>query len=1041
LETRAVADSSAAVVSEPPSWRRIALAAGWVLPAFLLLPAIDFFSPIASFHDPENYLGVHSFMEAFSCAVSVLIFGVGWYAARTERSAHMAVLSSAFLSVALLDFAHILSYPGMPSLVTLAGAEKAIDLWLAARYAEAVGLLLFILIPGAWRISTRSQYTVLAAFLAYTALVYWAVLAHPEVLPRTFLPGSGLTEFKVMAEYGVIALHLMTGAAMLLRARSSLDFPLPTLFAAVVLLVASELAVTLYASVHDVYNFLGHVYKVIAFALIYRAVFVRGVTEPYRKRVASERLYRRLTEQAADAIFKLDRHARILAANPRAEQLTGRPAERMLGASLADFLTGEEGGHLVGQIAALPAAGTDVIEAPLTRSDGSVVPVEISIGRLDEGGSLAIARDISERKRSDEAIRIRDIAFSSSIVPLAMADLDGKLSYVNRAFLEVWGYESEQEVIGRGVADFMEDRNDAREALRALREEGSWNKEFRGRRREGSTIVVQVTSSLVRGGGGNPVCLIGSFRDITGERAATEALQKNEELLRAAAEAAGVGIYDHDHLTDSIYWSPEQRANYGVGADQVITLAFFLERVHPDDRDRIGAAVRRAHDPGSDGRFDVEHRIIRRDGSVRWLITRGRTFFAGEGRMRHPTRTIGAVFDVTERVRAAEERSALEQQLRQAQKMEALGQLTGGVAHDFNNLLGVASVNLELLDERLPRDAQQHVLLDRALAAVDRGANLTRSLLAFSRKQPLSPVPLDANRLISETAELFRRPLGERIELVTVTPDGLWPCEADPTQLQAALLNLLVNARDAMPNGGKITLETANVRLDDDYAAKHAEVTPGLYVMIAVSDTGTGMPQEVIDHAFEPFFTTKPVGAGSGLGLSMVYGFARQSAGHVRIYSEVGKGSSIKMYLPRAAGAAVETVAKALQPEDLSARGETILLVEDDAEFRATIRTMLREAGYAVVEAASAEAALLHLRDATAPHLLLTDVVLPGAMNGVELRRAAAALHPRLATVFMSGYTENAVIHHGRLDAGVLLLQKPFRKLDLLVKIRRALTP
>jgi CheY-like chemotaxis protein len=269
----------------------------------------------------------------------------------------------------------------------------------------------------------------------------------------------------------------------------------------------------------------------------------------------------------------------------------------------------------------------------------------------------------------------------------------------------------------------------------------------------------------------------------------------------------------------------------------------------------------------------------------------------------------------------------------------------------------------------------------------------------------------------------------------------LWLCEADPTQLQAALLNLLVNARDAMPNGGKITLETANVRLDDDYAASHAEVAPGLYVLIAVSDTGSGMPPEVIKHAFEPFFTTKPTGVGSGLGLSMVYGFVKQSGGHIKIYSEVGKGTSIKMYLPRAAGAVPGTVEKPIEPGNLAARGETVLLVEDDAEFRAAVAKMLRGSGYAVVEAGTADAALARLREGMPPQVLLTDVVLPGTMNGVELMRSAVAVHPRLATVFMSGYTENAIIHHGRLDPGVLLLQKPFRKVDLLNKIRQALRP
>jgi PAS domain S-box-containing protein len=519
--------------------------------------------------------------------------------------------------------------------------------------------------------------------------------------------------------------------------------------------------------------------------------------------------------------------------------------------------------------------------------------------------------------------------------------------------------------------------------------------------------------------------------------AATAELRKSATLLRAAAEAASAGIYDHDHLINTIYWSPEQRANFGLGPDEVVTVDLFLSHVHPDDRERIEAAMRHAHDPASDGRFDVEHRIIRRDGSVRWVLARGRTFFEGDGPGRQPVRTVGAVFDVTERVRGSEERAALEMQLAQSQRMEAVGQLTGGVAHDFNNLLGVISGNLELLGEALQDRPDLHGRLQTALNATDRGATLTRSLLAFARRQPLEPRIVDANALMREMAELLQRTVQENIEIEFVGGAGIWSCEADPGQLQNALLNLVVNARDAMPGGGRITIETGNVRLDDEYAAAHADVTPGQYVMLAVSDTGSGIPPDMLTRVFEPFFTTKEAGKGTGLGLSMVYGFVKQSRGHVKIYSEVGHGTTVRIYLPRSTSANVQPD-RIPAPKEAGGRGETILMVEDDPDMRTLGCALLHSLGYEVLDAQDAHEALRLLQMKTVS-LLLTDVMLRGDMNGRQLAEEACRRQPGLRVLYMSGYSENAIIHHGRLDPGVHLLQKPFRKRDLAAKVRAVL--
>jgi signal transduction histidine kinase len=382
-------------------------------------------------------------------------------------------------------------------------------------------------------------------------------------------------------------------------------------------------------------------------------------------------------------------------------------------------------------------------------------------------------------------------------------------------------------------------------------------------------------------------------------------------------------------------------------------------------------------------------------------------------------------------------RAAAEETLRQSQKMEAVGQLTGGVAHDFNNLLTIIIGNLELA-RRKGVEAGIDRVLGNALTGAQKAAQLTQRLLAFSRRQPLDPKSLDATKLIAGMSDLLRRSLGEHVEIETVGGGGLWRTEVDPTELEAAILNLALNARDAMPNGGKLTIETSNAFLDEHYAQAHDGVAIGQYVLISLTDTGQGMPHEVVERAFEPFFTTKETGQGTGLGLSQVYGFVKQSGGHIKIYSEVGQGTTIKMYLPRHRSADrpqpdlhMETVEKG--------SGERILVVEDDEGVRGYISEVLQDLDYRVLTAPDAAVALHILERQEQPvDLLLTDVVLPG-MNGRQLADAVKARHSDMRVLFMTGYSRNAIVHQGRLDPGVSLIQKPLSAASLAMKIREVL--
>jgi signal transduction histidine kinase len=395
-----------------------------------------------------------------------------------------------------------------------------------------------------------------------------------------------------------------------------------------------------------------------------------------------------------------------------------------------------------------------------------------------------------------------------------------------------------------------------------------------------------------------------------------------------------------------------------------------------------------------------------------------------------------------------DQREQVEAALRQAQKMEAIGQLTGGVAHDFNNLLQVIIGYLDRLQRRYqPGDASPAAVADfnrmteAALTGARRAAQLTQRMLAFSRRQPLAPRSIDVNRLVLGMSDMLRRTLGETVQLETVVSGGLWRALADENQLENALLNLAVNGRDAMAGGGKLTIEAANAALDEAYcAAASDEVQPGQYVVIAVSDSGIGMPPEVLNRVFEPFFTTKDVGQGTGLGLSQVYGFIKQSGGHVKIYSEVGEGTTVKLYLPRfLADAAVAEKPAEPRPVRGGQRSETILVVEDEAEVRRLAVDTLDELGYRVLEAADAHSALQLLEREPTIHLLFTDVGLPGGMNGRQLADQARQRWPALKVLFTTGYARNAIVHHGRLDPGVQLIGKPFEAANLAYKVREML--
>jgi len=520
--------------------------------------------------------------------------------------------------------------------------------------------------------------------------------------------------------------------------------------------------------------------------------------------------------------------------------------------------------------------------------------------------------------------------------------------------------------------------------------------------------------------------LYGDLQRENSERKRVEAaLLESEQRFRDYAETASDWFWESgpDHAFTNVSGG---LGAFGVDRDAVIgkPCSFLAADVESEpEKWRQHMATRERHDAFR----SFEYRCIDAEGRWRFLSVSGRPVFDAGGRF---TGYRGTTADLTER-REAEER------LRQAQKMQAIGQLTGGIAHDFNNMLTVIIGAIEALADRVADRPELAGLARMIDEAATRGANLTQQLLAFARKQPLWPRRTDINALIIETARLLQPTLGEQVEIESMLDESAWHAIIDPTQLSAALINLAVNARDAMPNGGKLRFETANIILDETDAHDDPDVHPGGYVMIAVSDSGTGIPAALLDKVFEPFFTTKEVGKGTGLGLSMVYGFVKQSGGHISVESEEGNGTTIKLYLPRSPGAADR--ADAASASALAGGGETILVVEDDALTRKFVVTQLESLGYRSVSASTGAEALALVDQGVTFDLLFTDIILPDGLNGRQLAAEVAKRRPSLRVLYTSGYAEHAIEQLGGLGPGIALLSKPYRKADLARRIRETL--
>jgi PAS domain S-box-containing protein len=617
-----------------------------------------------------------------------------------------------------------------------------------------------------------------------------------------------------------------------------------------------------------------------------------------------------------------------------------------------------------------------------------------------------------------------------------MLDLDGRVSSWNPGAEQIKGYKAE-EVLGEHFSIFYtpEDRETGlpQAVLRSAADEGRFAAEGWRVRKDGTRFWASVVVDPIRKAG-KIVGFAKITRDLTQSRNASLAALESERRFRLLVQGVSdYAIYMLDQNGHVTNWNTGAQRIKGYTADEIVGDHFSRFYTPEDLEARVPwKALEHAKREGS---FVAEGWRLRKDGSRFWASVVLDAIRDETGEL------IGfakVTRDLTERREAQLELERSQQALFQAQKMEAVGQLTGGLAHDFNNLLTGVMGSLDLMKQRL---AQGRVIeLERyitaAQGAASRAATLTHRLLAFSRQQTLEPRAVDANRLVAHMEDLIARTVGPGIEVETALSAGLWPCFCDPNQLENAVLNLCINSRDAMPDGGRITIETANTWVDQ-VAAIQRDMPRGQYVAMCVTDNGTGMPPEVAARAFDPFYTTKPVGKGTGLGLSMIYGFAKQSNGQTRIYSEVGRGTTVKIYLPRHHEKGEEPSEDEATPDTPRAKaGETVLVVDDEPTIRMLVGDTLAELGYETIEAADGAAGLKVLRSSTKIDLLITDVGLPGGMNGKQLADAARAIRSQLKVLFITGYAENAAVSNGRLDPGMHVLSKPFPMDKLSATIR-----
>lgn len=867
--------------------------------------------------DIASYLVFHNVVELFSVMVSLSIFALGWNAYDLNRDRHALFLSVAFLAIGLIDFMHILGYHGMPQFITPNVTNKATQFWIAARFLSAIVFLgsVFVSVESTGRWLSKSF--LMASAVTLSALVFIGIIYFPDSLPAAFIDGVGLTPFKIVSEYVIIFLLVLTAAIYWRRLSLGGDRLMQYYLAAFILCIFSELAFTLYKSAFDSYNMLGHIYKIIAFCMIYKAIFVAAIRKPYDELSVSN-----------------------------AELLQNR-----------DMLS-----HII------------------------------------------------------------------NTIPQAIFWKDSDCIYLgcNQVFARKAGIENPRDIVGLSDFDLPWSREET-EGYRAddmeVMESGKGKRHIieTQRQLDGLAIWIDTTKIALTDRAGTIYGVLGVFDDITEQKQAQETLQRSEERHRSILQTALSGYWLTDLQGNLLEVNESYCRMSGYSEEELLTMSISDLDVIEADGD-TSSHVQKIMTHGSD-RFESRHR--RKDGTV-FDVEVSTTFQPIEG-----GRIVVFLRDITHNHK-------LEEQLRQSQKMEAIGLLAGGIAHDFNNILTVIMGYCSLLSMTPHTDSFENEALEHLNSAAERAAQLTRSLLAFSHKQVMDPKPIYLNDVVQQVQKFLIRIIGEDITLKSIFSDATLKVMADAGQIEQVLMNLATNARDAMPGGGTLTIETGAQEIDDSFVANHGYGIPGRYAVMSVSDTGIGMNEETRNKIFEPFFTTKEVGRGTGLGMGIVYGIVTQHNGFVYVYSEPGKGTAFKIYIPLLDKNETVGIIKvaAKQPHG---GNETILVVEDDPSIRRLVETLLVRSGYKVLLAENGQEGVdAFIVNRSRIKLILMDMIMP-KKSGIEAYREIKPALGEIKVIFISGYTDDFIRSRGELEAGTDLIMKPLKPTDLLRKVREML--
>lgn len=740
----------------------------------------------------------------------------------------------------------------------------------------------------------------------------------------------------------------------------------------------------------------------------------------------------RLMETSPSSVLVTDGERIVLANDGAAKLYRAASIDDLIGVPILDLIhLDDRAVFLDRRREALDKGQTStLIEQRRYALDGTEITVEtcaLPIMWQGEQAILHLQNDITDRKQREIIDHHMATIVESSADGIIGTSTEGIITSWNPGAQNIYGFTA-GEAIGQPIyilapEDHLAEASDNLAA--GLRGDRVGRFETIRKRMDGTQIYVAQTLSPIKDSSGVVIGLSSIHRDVTEQRISRRALHESEERYRAMIEGSNLGIHVGSKTRPRIFANQACARLFGFETREELLATPVSSLTFEHDKERMAHFRDEAFSGGHiEASYEFDGR--RKDGSIIPLeVYMQRIMWEGEEAVQR------TFIDLTSRKRA-------EEQLHQAQKMETVGQLTGGVAHDFNNLLTIVLGSLELMSGRVEHDPIARQYADRAIASVERGAQLTQRLLAFSRRQTLAPVIIDARELVSGLTDPLRQTLGETVEINITGGTEIWRCEVDPIQLENAILNLAINGRDAMPGGGQLSIAIDNVEFSELHRSPLVDIPMGQYVVVAVTDNGTGMPQGVIDQAFDPFFTTKDVGAGSGLGLSMVYGFVKQSGGHVSVYSEEGIGTTVKLYLPRSEETAQAREPLSAKPEP-GAQGETILVVEDDEEVRDMTIAMLERLDYTTLQCPNGKRALEILETEADVRLLFTDVVLPGGMSGPELARIVQARRPDMGILFTSGYTEDAMQQQGWMAEGIELLSKPYHKADLARKIRAAI--